>query len=239
MPTKKAMIHVTTGVFFTAMSLTSSVSVAALISASVGGIPISDAVYENFNNLSSSGGLSSKGIYVTFSGTDSGTAALPVVSVKYAAPYVISASDHLFNDIPQEDGPDLTQYLVTGIGSVTLDLNAYHQYFGLLWGSVDSYNTLSFDDGNTLLFDFTGLDVTRLANGDQGVNGTFYVNITSDVKFNRVIASSSQYSFEFDNVALVNVGTSSQEIRQEIPEPGTLALLGLGLLAGSITRCKK
>jgi hypothetical protein len=103
---------------------------------------------------------------------------------------------------------------------------------------VDSFNTLSFYDGSTLLFNFTGLDVTRLPNGDQGVNGTFYVNITSDVKFNRVIASSSQYSFEFDNVALVDVGTSSQEI-QEIPEPGTLALLGLGLLAGSITRRKK
>ncbi|SEN69079.1 PEP-CTERM protein-sorting domain-containing protein [Nitrosospira multiformis] len=238
MPKKKAMFYVATGVFLATTTLTSSISVAALISASVGGIPISDAVYENFNNLSSSGGLSSKGIYVTFNGIDSGTAALPDVSGKYAAPYVISASDHLFNDIPQEDGPDRSQYLATGIGSVTLDLNAYHQYFGLLWGSVDSYNILSFYDGSTLLFNFTGLDVTRLPNGDQGVNGTFYVNITSDVKFNKVIASSSQYSFEFDNVALVDVGTSSQEI-QEIPEPGTLALLGLGLLAGSITRYKE
>src|SRR5688500_12676364 len=235
MPKKKAMLNVTTGIFLTALSLTSSASAAALISASIGGSPTSAAVYENFNNLSSSGGLSSKGIYVTFNGIDSGTAALPDVSGKYAAPYVVGANDHLFNDIPQEDGPDRTQYLVTGIGSVTLDLNAYHQYFGLLWGSVDSYNTLSFYDGNTFLFSFTGLDVTRLPNGDRGANGTFYVNITSDAKFDRVIASSPHYSFEFDNVALANIGTSSQEIT----EPGTLALLGLGLLAGAITHRKK
>lgn len=64
-----------------------------------------------------------------------------------------------------------------------------------------------------------------------------YVNITSDVSFDRVIAPSSQYSFEFDNVALAidPLILSSQEIF-EIPEPGTLTLLGLGLLAGYFAR---
>ncbi|MCC2683030.1 MAG: hypothetical protein K0S36_2594 [Nitrosospira multiformis] len=233
---KIMMLCALTGVS-TVLCIGPSASLAALISASIGGNPVGAVVYENFNDLSSSGGMSSKGINVTFSGIDSGTAALPDVSGKYAAPYVLKATDQLFNDSPQEDGVDLSQYLVTGIGSVTLDLNVHHQYFGLLWGSVDSYNTLSFYDGNTLLFSFTGHDVTSLPNGNQGVDGTYYVNITSDVSFDRVIASSSQYSFEFDNVALAidPLILSSQEIF-EIPEPGTLTLLGLGLLAGYFAR---
>ena len=42
------------------------------------------------------------------------------------------------------NGPDTTTYLTTGIGSVTLTLPGPEKYFGLLWGSVDTYNTLSF-----------------------------------------------------------------------------------------------
>ena len=68
-------------------------------------------------------------------------------------------------------------------------------YFGLLWGSVDNYNTLSFYNGSTLIGTITGADITPTATGDQGVNGTFYVNLVSTTPFDRVVATSSQYAF--------------------------------------------
>ncbi len=43
--------------------------------------------------------------------------------------------------------------------------------------------------------------MTPAATGDRVLNGTFYVNINSDLKFNRVEFTSSSYAFEFDNVA--------------------------------------
>lgn len=218
-------------------ALASSVSMAAVISASVGGAPDSAIFYENFDSLAATGGATTNGITVTFSGTGAGTASLPDVSGQYAAPFISGDNGTLFGN-SQADGPDETRYLATGIGQVTLQLNAYRQYFGLLWGSVDDYNTLSFYDGNTFLFNFTGLDVSSLANGNQGIDGTFYVNINSSDAFNRVVASSTGYAFEFDNVALA-YDPISLPIQGEVPEPGTLTLLGLGLFAGINVRRRR
>ncbi len=74
-------------------------------------------------------------------------------------------------------------------------------------------------------------NVSSLVNGNQGIDGAFYVNINSSDAFNRVVASSTGYAFEFDNVALTH-DPISLSIHGEIPEPGILALLGLGLFAG-------
>jgi hypothetical protein len=210
----------------------SSVASAAEPVISVGSGPASVSVYENFDGLASAGGLSAKGIHVTFSGTGAGTAALPDLSGYYAAPYLSGGSGAAFDNF-QADGRDATQYLTSGIGQVTLQLEGYSQYFGLLWGSVDDYNKLSFYDGNTLLFSFTGLDVDGGANGNQGAGGTFYVNIDSDVAFNKVVASSTAYGFEFDNVAVaINPIAVSP-----IPEPEVYSLLMAGLaLIGAIVR---
>lgn len=217
-------------------TLASSASMAALLSASVGGTPVGAAVYENFNNLAATGGVTSNGITVSFSGAGAAAVALPDVSGQYAAPFISNSNGTSFGDF-HASGADQTEYLATGIGEVTLDLGGYNQYFGLLWGSVDAVNTLSFYDGNTLLFTFTGHDVDGLANGDQGAAGTLYVNINSDTPFNKVVASSSAYAFEFDNVALAVNPISFPETA--IPEPGTLALLGLGLLAGITIRRRR
>jgi hypothetical protein len=218
-------------------TLASSASMAALLSASVGGAPVGAAVYENFDGLGATGGVTGNGITVSFSGPGAAAVALPDVSGQYAAPFISDSNGTSFGDL-QASGADQTEYLATGIGEVTLQLDGYNQYFGLLWGSVDAVNTLSFYDGATLLFTFTGHDVDGLANGDQGAAGTLYVNINSDTPFNKVVASSSAYAFEFDNVALAVNPISLQETAA-IPEPGTLALLGLGLLAGITTRYRQ
>jgi hypothetical protein len=231
-------VYTMTAVFAFSAAVASTDSAAALISASVGGVPVGAGVYENFDSLAGTGGLSAQGLTITFSGTGAGAIALPDAPGLYAAPFISGSNGALFGD-SQATGRDETQYLTTGIGEVTIQLAEGHEYFGLLWGSVDDYNSLSFYSGDTLLFNLTGLDVDAMANGDQGANGTLYVNVFSDILFDRVVASSTSYGFEFDNVALaVHLPAAEIEIGV-VPEPGTLALLGLGLLASIVSRHRR
>ena len=185
------------------------------ISPSVGGAP-TGMIYASFDGLplGSAGGISN-GINVVFGGD--AQAVQGSASGLYAAPYLSGGNGSLFGD--PTDGPDTTTYLSTGIGSVTLNMPGQENYLGLLWGSVDSYNTLSFYNGATLVGTATGTDVTASANGDQGVLGTFYVNFTSTDSFNRVVATSSSYAFELDNVAFNPTG---------VPEPSSFILSLVG-----------
>lgn len=177
--------------------------------------------YATFDSLSlGNTGGSDSGVSVSFTGT--AAAVSGSLGGKYAAPYLSSDNGNFFGN---PAGPDTTTYLSTGIGSVTLEFAGLHNYLGLLWGSIDGYNSLSLYNGASLVHTFTGSDVTNSPNGDQGINGTAYVNITTDSGFNRVVASANRYAFEFDNVAF---GTHS------VSDTGsTLTLLGLGL-AGAI-----
>jgi hypothetical protein len=208
---------------------------AAVLSASVGAAPVGAGIYKNFDGLPAAGGVAGNGITVTFSGTGAGAIALPDAPGLYAAPFISGSNGAPFGD-PQANGRDGTQYLTTGIGEVTLQLDGPNQYFGLLWGSVDDYNTLSFYNGATLLFSFSGHDVDPLATGNQGAAGTFYVNINSDTSFDRVVASSTQYGFEFDNVTLA-VNPHSPINISPIPEPESYAMLLAGLaMVGAMVR---
>lgn len=196
----------------------------------VGGAPgASGTNYETFNSLTP-GDRSTvtlvSGLTVSF-----GFDAQPVQGKEdsvYAQPWLSGNNGLQFGNQP--DGVDQTVYLTSGstgtsIGAgVTLSFAGPQRYFGLLWGSVDKYNTLSFyDAANQLVGQITGADVTASANGDQGKNGTFYVNINSSKPFNSVVATSSSYAFEFDNVAW-----NAHQIG--VPEPGILGLFGMGLL---------
>lgn len=200
------------------------------VSGSVGGAP-TGVVLDNLDWLSlGSVGGTNNGVTINF--TPDAKAVQGGETGKYAAPFVSGGNGAGFGNA---DGPDATTYITTGStgaasnAKVEILLPGYNVYFGLLWGSVDDYNTLSFYDGNTLVGSITGNDVVASPNGDQGVNGTLYVNIISDTAFNRIVATSSQYAFEFDNIAFNETNP--------VPEPGTLALLGLGLLgAGAMRR---
>ena len=122
-------------------------------SASVGGAP-TGVNYVNFDNLplGATGGISN-GITVSFTGD--GQAVHGSQSGKYAAPYLSSGNGTLFGD--PTDGPDATTYLTTGKGSVKLTLPGEEMYVGLLWGSVDNYNTLSLYNGAALVGTVTGI----------------------------------------------------------------------------------
>jgi hypothetical protein len=201
------------------VGVVNSASANLVVDSSIGGAP-TGMNYVNFDNLPlGNAGGTSGGIGVSFTSGDGG-AVQGSASGLYAAPFLSGGNGTLFGN--PTNGPDTTTYLSTGIGTITLTLPGQEKYFGLLWGSVDAYNTLELLDGATLVGIVTGTDVTASANGNQGASGTFYVNISDDLAFDTVKLISTQYAFEADNVAY---NTAS------VPEPGAIALFGAGLLA--------
>jgi len=209
-----------------------SANAAFIVNPLVGGAPVG-VNYANFDNLplGSAGGMSG-GINVSF--VPDGQTVTGASNGLYAAPFISNSNGVLFGD-NTVFGPDTTPYLTTGVGSAILTLPGSMLYFGLLWGSVDAYNTLEFFNGASSVGTVSGADVAAGANGDQGVNGTYYVNILSDMMFDRVVASSTSYAFEFGNVSYNTVAPPDG-----VPEPLSLGLLGLGLLAmGGLAKRRK
>jgi hypothetical protein len=216
------------------------------IVSAVGGGPSVAATYVNFENLELGGdGGMSNGVQVNF--TPNAQVVKGFLANRYARPFISDKNGEKFGDMT-ESGPNTTKYITTWStgdsanpnSQVELIFGAGQRYLGLLWGSVDSYNTLTFhyDDDNdpntSETASITGSDVTAFANGDQGAAGTFYVNINSTRTFNKVVMTSSQFAFEFDNVAY------STGFFTAIPEPGSFLVWGvLGLASVGMTNRRR
>ena len=173
--------------------------------------PVAGATVYDFNdsaNPSDAGGNSA-----IVSGTITG---------QWAAPAVIHLSP------ATDDGTDLTPYLVVpGSGSsgvATFTFTKDYNYLGLFWGSMDTYNYITFykQDGSKLsqVVDGSMVAGTAPPTGSwTDPNMNRYVNIyTGNEWFRKVEFESKGVAFEFDNLAVAAV-----------PEPATMLLFGTGL----------
>ena len=174
-------LNVTMSASLSSLPSNSSIQVLDLGQARTNGLVASQELYFGQGNTITFGtasGLSS-GVY---HGTTTATA---------AAPYTPS-------------GPQTTNYLAAEVNNnVTISYAQNQQYFGLNWGSVDSYNTLNFYEGSTLVASYSGSQITT-AQGSQGANGSYFVNFdfSNGATYNKVVAVDTKLAaFEFDMVA--------------------------------------
>jgi VCBS repeat-containing protein len=105
---------------------------------------------------------------------------------------------------PQHGGQDTTNYLsIGGGGSETITFNSEKNSFGLYWGSLDSYNTIKFYDGDTLVASYTGSQFAPLfPSGNQSsFSSNGYVQLSHLPLFDKVVLASSANAFEIDNIS--------------------------------------
>lgn len=118
--------------------------------------------------------MTPSGIEVSFA--QDGQAVHGVLTGNYAAPYLSGDNGSDFGG--QSDGADTTTYLTSGAtgsyaaAKVTPTFAEPMRYMGLLWGSVDPYNTLTFSNGATEVGQFTGTDRWRTETRAQPVRSS-------------------------------------------------------------------
>jgi hypothetical protein len=182
------------------------------VTSAIGGVPtVSGATLENFNEPTPPI-LTLSGAAYLLTGAD--------FVVAYVPPYFSGSTAAFFGESPAT-GLDSSQYVAVEVGgSATLSFSTPQNYLGLLWGTIDAGNSLTFyDSANNAIGTVIGTDVpTMIIDGWWNPNTTSYVNITSATAFSRVVASTSQNSFEFDDVAYA-----------QVPEPASTVLFSAGL----------
>ena len=199
------------------------------VTTTVGGVPASGTVIDLAALPLGNAGGTVDGVSLSFAGTAG--VVQGTTPGYYTAPYASGAEGAWFGG---GNGPISSHYLTAGsdlavAGSgVTVGFAAPQIAFGLLWGSIDSFNQLQVFNGATLLGTVTGGTLTVPPQpGFQNVGSTAYVEVTASTPFDRLVFSSNGYAFEFAD--LTNVPA-------DVPEPSSVALLGGGLALLCVAR---
>lgn len=115
--------------------------------------------------------------------------------------------------------------------SALFTLGSAADYFGIFWGSIDSYNFISFYLGNDLIASYSGSDIVgQFANGNQlSLNSNRYINFDfGSESYDSVKLTSNGFAFESDNHAFKKLVS--------VTEPTTALLLLLGLIGLTLAR---
>ncbi len=159
-----------------------------------------------------------------------GRHAVPVAGVIGGAPEYLTGD---YGSALTTDRAASGNYLSTDTKSIEIDFTHDQRALALLWGSIDTTNSVTLLEDGVLVGSITGADVQSLAsgfvsNGFQGPGGSAYVTLNSADPFDQVRFSSGVVSFELGGVVASTTA---------IPEPASLALLGLGVTAmGAVRR---
>jgi hypothetical protein len=158
-------------------------------------------------------------------GTNPGHAE-PVAGVSGATPEYLTGD---FGSSLTTNIADSGNYLSTGTGTITITFSTPESSLALLWGSIDTGNSLRFSDGFTV----TGTMVQQAAAGFagygfQGPGGSAYVVVDTTTPFTSVTATSTTVSFEFANITTADAPFTTT------PEPPTNVVLGLGLIVVAV-----
>ncbi len=155
----------------------------------------------------------------------SGEYAVPVAGGSTGNPEYLTAG---YNSPLTNNIADSGNYLSTGTGTITITFTSTQNWLGLLWGSIDTTNSLTIDDGSGTggtNFTETGTALQEIVegfttNGSQGVGGSAYVVIYSPNGFTTATFTSTTPSFEFAGI----VGSTVP--LQFAPEPSSTLLIG-------------
>lgn len=115
-------------------------------------------------------------------------------------------------------------------GTAILSLGTIANYFGLYWGSIDSFNSIAFSNGGDIIASYSGTDlVGEFANGNQvDYTSNRYVNFDFGGEvFDTILLSSNGYAFETDNHAYGFTGPLLRT--SDVPEPTAQILLLAGI----------
>jgi len=129
----------------------------------------------------------------------------------------------------------LTVSYPSASGAVNLMFTNPQNYFGLYWGSMDTYNSVTFLENNQPIATYSGSNIASLAgliaNGDQqSTSSNRYVEFNLDAGFyDAVILSTTGYGFEVDNIAFGDPPIPASE-------PSTLLVFGASLSGLALLR---
>lgn len=163
---------------------------------------------------------------VSFAGGGTSTVnGQPIESGVYDGSIAGTASSPFISSSQQ----DTANYFAAEPGDpITFNFNQTQNFFGLLWGSADAGNTLTFTNTTTgETYTITGSQLPSKS-GLQTAAGSFYVTISVPKGFNKVTVTTVNPAFEFANVIYSQNATPASgtpKVINATATSGTLCLL--------------